>query len=714
MLGVAIVILLSGCAATPASGDADAVSPGAVGQAEPTEPTSELTQRQQRQIDLIAPILLSPPNGPDDGRMLAAAQELLALGLPQADEILRQAMRSGNRAQVLAVLRAMITEEQSLQPFMEVAVELLTTAQPEVQETLWRLLARNERALLADVSTIALDQQTPLEHRLNAIGAMGEFRTRDAADHLITLLDENRQEPEAIITAVCEALTRLTRLPYGNRPDTWRAWWVQARDQTREQWLVDQVQRLATERAELERELTLQRQRIHRIEQRVVEVLRDLFRAMPTDVEQQLAPLPTLLDDELAVVREFAIERIRFVSRDHEIPGTLKSALASRLDDPEASIRQRAARLLHELNYANLNEMLAARLANETIFDVIAAYVELLTARPTPAAADALIARLTDANLCDAAANAIWRIIEQFGDDAMSPEARAALEAQLNEQLQNRTSPPLLRLSVYLMDQQQLDEAAAYLDHEDAGVRTAVAEAMARRSYVAPLVERSDDPAVYPTAVQAVASEEATIATLLRVLDMKPPTDATVTPWQGAISRLLARLPGPALVEADKLLVRSKMPQAIRLDLLTRAMGLPAEDMTVAHRSELALHLGQLRLERKQYDRAHQELESITAVDASAELIDLKFLAALCSGHFNRAAELRPEPELWIDALASVTETDPPLALRVQTEIDQRFGESLDEALRARLEALREQLSGDQSVPSDPAAANASEPTSSS
>ncbi len=711
-LFLALVAVTAGCSgfATTTGPVQPNAAPGAIGQADSDDADSEgaLTERQQRQIDLIAPILLESTNGPDDGRLLAAAQELLALEIDRADQILEQALRGNQPNQMLAVLRAMITSETTPQRLVQAALDILPTAPLQAQDTLWRLLAQHEADVLANISALVQDQSAAPEHRLNAIGALGAFRTRDAADQLIALLNEQREEPEAITAAACEALTRLTRLPYGNRPQTWRSWWVQARNQTREQWLVDQVQRLATERAELERELTLQRQRVRRVEQRVIEVLRDLFRALPTDVDQQLAPLPTLLDDELSVVREFAIERIRFISRDHEIPAALINALSARLDDPQATIRTRAARLLNELNYTELSERLARGLGDETSIDVIQTSIELLTERPTATALPALIRRIGDPTVSDAACEAVWKCLFLHGTEEIDAEQRAALIDSVRDASAVRTTPQLTRLAVYLSEDAEFGQAARFLESDDPAMRTAVAEALAQRSNLTLLRARADDTAVYPSLIRAIAQSDATLATLQSVVELRPPEETLTNTWRESITSVLAKLAPADVIGADDLLMQANADAALRIELLSRVATMPTEQLPAADRVEVATRLGRFFVEREQYADAHVALELITTANGSAELQQLRFKAALLAGHYNRAAEFQPTAEAWIELLADLAGGDETLAKRVQTEIDQRFGATLTEELRTRLDTLRQQLDGESQTPPEPTAADAS------
>ena len=703
-------VLAFGCSTTMSPADPAGAAPGAIGPANQTDQNDDepqLTERQQRQIDLIAPILLDATNGPDDGRRLAAAQELLALQLDNADQILKQALTSNHPNQMNAVLRALITGERVPDSLVTTALEILPMAPKPAQDTLRRFLAQHEADVLEAVSATALDPSVAAEHRLNAIGALGAFRTRDAADRLITLLKTDRQEPEAIVSAACDALTRLTRLPYGNQPDTWRTWWVQAKNQTREQWLVDQVQRLATERSELERELTLQRQRVTRIEQRVVDVLRDLFRALPSDVDQQLAPLPTLLDDELVVVREFAIERIRFISRDHEIPASLQDALSARLDDSDAGIRARASRLLQELNYPGLNESLATRLADETSFDVIETYITLLADRPTRSALPALIRRIGDPNLCDPACRATWRVLQLKSDEPIEPEQLEAIRTAVTSAIALRETAPLVRLAAYLADDDQVAQYETHLDSEDNAVRTAVAEGLASRMRLDPLLSRADDAVIYPITVRALVARQPNVDALQALIQFSPPDESTAGAWSDALGQMLARIAPPQLIAADDLLVQAGTAPELRIGLLSRAAGMTAEQLPVEQRTEVAIRLAQIHVSRAQYLKAHQELETIAATNGSAELKALRFKAALLSGHYNRAAELQPQAEPWIEQLALVVGNDDALAGRIQAEIEQRFGESLNDDMKTRLEALRNKINGQ--APTAPSAASAND-----
>jgi len=713
----------------PPNDSADDTPPPAAAQPDdPPEPedadgSGADAEREKRQYELIAPILLDDSANGDNSRRIAAAAELMAIGTPQAYGVLEQALRSGQTPKMLAVIRAMDASVDDVPQLLNAAVETLPTAPKEVQEPLWRMLAHHEQRVLDAVTTIALDADRPADQRVPAIGALGAFRTRTAAQRLIELLEPQRDEPQTITTAACAALSRLTGLPYGDEPENWLHWWTKARAKSREQWLFDQVQRLVRERGALERELVAQRRHTDRIEQRVVDTLRELFRALPNNIDRQLAPLPELLEDDLAVVRHFAIERIRFISRDLEIPRPLKEQVAARLDDADPTIRRDAARLLHDLSFADLNTHLANRLAAEPSTETARAYIAILQSRPTPAALEALTQRVREPALTEPACEALWAtLVAAGGPTSVDPSLPDALREHFAALAEAHQTPVVLRLAALLCDADALPQYEAMLAQADPSVRRAIAQGFRARGHHQPLFEHVDDPAAYPSAMHAVTEAEPTTERLQPMLTMRPPNESLRSNWTEAITKLCTRMPPAALLEADKLLADvntnavnangGNNPAAglaeVRLDLLSNAAAMSAEQMPVELRRELLIRLATLRLALGQYQQAHDDLDTLAGADPSPELTRLKFRAAILSGRFDRAAGIQSEPAVWVELLDQLVDEQPKLARRLHQEIGTRFGEALDDEARTAWERIQRRLNNDGAAnPSDASPAEA-------
>jgi len=702
--------------ATPSSGEQES-NPSAT---ESQSVDDSEAERQKRQYELIAPILLDDSTDGDNSRRVAAAEELMAIGTPEAYGVLEQALRSGQPAMMLSVIRALDASVEEVPQLLNAAVEVMPTAPEPVQEPLWRMLAHHEQRVLEDVMSIALDSERAADHRVPAIGALGAFRTRTAAERLIDLLDPKRQEPQAITSAACAALSRLTGMPYGDEPESWRQWWAKARKQTREQWLFDQVQRLVRERGTLERELNQQRRRTSSIEQRVVDTLKDLFRALPNDIDQQLAPLPDLLTDELAVVRRFALERIRFISRDLEIPRAMKDRVAARLDDADPTIRQNAARLLHDLNYPGLNARLADRLAQESSTEVAAAYIEILQSRPTRQAIEPLLSKLDQPELTASVCQALWSAVERTELSDLDAAVREKMRARL-QALENTTSPAVVRLIALLCEPEALTRYEAMLSDAGPELRAAVAQAFQFRGHHEPLLAHAGDEAVYPSAMHVMAEAEATPETLKTLLEMRPPNDSLRSNWTSAITNLCRRIEPAGLSKADDLLagaagnasvnngavntngVSSNLTE-VRLELLSNAAGLPAERMTIDVRRDLLLRLAILRMELGRYEQAHEVLDTLGGADPTPELVQLRFRAAIQSGRFDRAAEILSDAAAWVSILEEIMDSRPEHARRLHDEIEQRFANTLDDTTRTAWEAIQQRLNSEDEV-------NAQEPS---
>lgn len=650
-----------------------------------------LTVQQERDLAFYRAILENPTNHPDT--RIGAADRLLGLDVPQAVEVLDGALRHGAPPVRRSVVEALRLADEPVPGLLDGAVHALRTAEPEVLDQLAIIINRYGDEGLSLVVELARDTSVPVVERVGAITALGHFPTRASGDELIGLADPFHGEHEEIRVAAFASLRRLSPANFGTDFDKWRGWWQGVRDMSQEEWAREVVRQYQERNARLERENA-------DLARRFVEVLRGLHRTL--DVPAQLERVRQDLDDPLVPVRDLAIERIERLMRDSvTIPDPVRAKLVERLDDKDASIRVRAMNVLDELDQPDLARLVAARLPAENDRAVLIRSLEVLTRRPTTDAVDALVA-LADAEVVGvAAADALWAFVCATEIPIESRHAaliavRSAVgrraPAATGQSASARHLPGLIRLLAFLGEEPDLLVVEPFLDDENPALRRAVAEGLALRGRRRPLLDRANDPAVFPSAVRAIAAGPADLASFQQLAGLTPPEGLHDT-WAEGIRTLAASLEPGTRLDADRTLRRLEYADAaLRSIVLLPLTGLPPDAMPPAYRVETLETLTPLLLAQGEALRAYEILDSFNGIDGFPSLAEARFRAALCAGRFDAAAQLRPAPGAWLAALGDLVEGKTPGAQSVSEEIERRYGGSLDARLRASLDAARRQL----------------------
>lgn len=661
-----------------------------------------LSARQRRLLQVFGTILLNPSNDIDTETRRRAAEELIAMGLPEATARLDDALRSGEINVMLPVISAIEAEPKPVKSLLEPTIAALLTAPPPAVEPLSRLLVTYGDDALRRVAKLALDVEAPAPERLGPIHALGSFRRRAAAVQLMAMLDERRAEPKEITRAAAAALTRLTGLPYGANASAWTQWWREAKDQPHAQWLITMVQRLDDQLKSLKQQVQEQRQTTETIERRLFDTYRELYPVL--SLEEQLRRLPDLLDDDLAAVRRFAISRLDRLLRDSvRIPDALQERLAEGVSDEVPELRLQAARLLDELNFEGTADRIAAALETETDAAVAMAFIDILSKQPSMSAWAPLVSRLTDPELGEPSATALWEALS-----ATTPGAdQAAMTREaLREVMARQASPAFARLLCAIGDDEDLAHLKPLLDSEDPRLRAGVAEGMCRRGLRQPLLDRADDDVIYPFALQVIADGQSDLANLQRLLRLEPAAPARGL-WAAAIVKLTKGLDPKDLLEADDTLAAVEYVDAqLRHDVLARVAHLPADTLPLAQRAQLVGRLASLMIELDEATQAHALLERFPEATAPDGMGDVRFRAAVLGGQYDAAVVLQGDPAPWVALFIELVEAKPLAAVAVRQEIGRRFqgrlnGELLNQ-FRAAGNLLKQHASASETRPNEP------------
>lgn len=704
---MAAVLALTAACHTPAAEAMTAGANQAAGSATPHVPSRSrveqssdrpLTRQQRIDIDWLHSILINQTSEP--GIRSGAAVRLLNMQLPQATAVLVDGLRNNDPAVMAAVIEAMQQAPEPVEGLRDTAIAALTTAPVSLLDQLAAALARYDGAALEQIAIMARDTNAPLKDRMGPIHALGAFRTKSAAVELMSLLDEHREEKDEVIQAACASLQRGTGLPYGNDADLWREWWLHAQDQPRDEWMSQIIRRLSEQLAATEQQVQREREMSRSTEQRLAELYRHHFAALPS-LDEQLALLPALLEDPLVSVRGFALDRIARLLRDSvRIGEDLQQRIALRLDDEVPVLRTQALRLLDQLNYEHTSRLTADRLNREKSPEVIAACLDVLIRRPSPSAIESVEGLLDSALYGERAANVIWEAL--IADIELPTERIETIRERLRASLDAQPRAAYARLLARMGSDEDVTELVRLLDGDDEVMRRRVAEGLYRRGYAQPLVQRAPDAIIYPFAVRALASEPIDLTTF-RTLVLLTPNEQHRRQWYEAVEQAIGQLAPEQLLQADDVLASVPGNEAgLRIAALRRGADLPPGDISPHERERIVLRLARLLLDVQQPAAAHELLASLNGEQESAGARLIRFEAAALAGEYDAAALLSPTPQQWLELLYRIESSDPDAAIALHDEIIRRFHAELAEEHEIELEAVQRRLQSSNAVTQSP------------
>lgn len=664
-----------------------------VGEPLRTPSASPLTVRQERDLALFTAILRDESIELEIRR--GVAENLLEMGIPEALRVLEGELTTGDDAGKQAVLAAIPRAEHPPAQFLDLCLSMLSIAPVTLHDDLAVVLSRYGAPARQAIAAIASDPSRPEMERLAAIRALGEFQGRDAAAELMRLMDEAGREPESVICAAGESLRRLTELRYACDAGAWRRWWADASRLPPEEWESDLVRVLSARRSELERQNADERAARERITARLSTVYNDLFPAMSED--EQLRRLPALLDDELPIVREFAVRRIERLMRDSvRIPVEIQDALAQRLGDPgSVRVRAQASRLLEQLSYENAPELIARQLGRERDASVAAALLDVLSRRPTLSAVEPATAWIANPTVGPAAANAIWALEDL---SLIEVAHREAAIAALRDAAATKRLPERERLRACLEPSDDPTEIEALLDGDDPALRRAVAEGFARRLHRRPLVDRAGDPIIYPHALYALAHGPSDPASF-QMLASLTPDEAAVDLWTDAVLTLAGRMNPADVLDADFMLGQfSQTTPELRRAMLLRVAQREDVEIPPEQQRDLLSRLAPLLMDAQQAELAHELLSALDEQDDTQTLKVLRFKAAALTDRYELAAGYEDVPESWVSLLEWAAELDSETAVQLHDEILRRYGDRITGQLQADFEAISAKISASNAV----------------
>ena len=635
-------------------------------------PSQPLTPQQ---VQSAGALLMDLDPGIDPAKRLVAATSLWHSPDVEAAAALSEALRSGRAEVMVPVLDLMAASasprRELLQPLLDAIVEGVFDIEPSLHAA---LAAYGEAGLNA-AGRIASSGIALMDQRIRAIRCLGSFTRLGPAcvEHLIALLDPDRKEPQPIIDAACESLGSVTRMAWGRDVAAWRDWWASARTQSPDAWAPDAVRTLSSRLNDLQARHDL-------LARRYVNALRDLFVRLPLD--QQLAALPPLLEDDTLLVREFALDRVSRLLRDSErVPPEIQSLLVRRLDaEPSGRLRLQTATLLNELNDEALPAWLERAIESESRASVASGLLQLLADRHEKVSITVITRWLKDEMAGEPAATAAWIMMR---DAAVSEEDLVVLRESVADAFRHRKGPMVVRLMASICTDDMLPEVDTLLSDPVESIRRACAEGLRARGRTDLLIARSGDPVIFSQAVESLVESDPTLNAFTTLAQLEPAHPESRQLWSGALVRLAHRLPISTLLAADNILMSRQVELPVRAQALARVV-IASEDAAEPLPTALVARVAEIRLAHDDANGALQVLAATNSTD-DPTLTDLKFDSLLMLARYDEAEQVRDDVDAWLTAMDRVTRRRPDLIGGLREEILNRFHDSLTDDQRTAL-----------------------------
>lgn len=528
-------------------------------------------------------------------------------------------------------------------------------------------------ALWRDVSVLTTSDQDG-DIRMLAVRVVTRFATREAVTLLVRLTGD---ADAAVANEAKSGLTQLTATGSGWGSDQWKSWLESTAGWTDRTW----ARQLLAGQAESRRQLETERAG-----------LRDESVALYRKLHAELDPggrtglIAELIRDDRPWLRDLGFDLAgRDVSARTGLGEEVARAAADRLRHPDPRVRAMAANLVSRLVPPDAMLLLTEALAAEK--DARAAEPMLLgVARwPNPEALEPAITWLErDDAPIDAAATALWAFTNAGLLDSEDDQARVL--ARLRALRLDRTGEPGMRMLVRLGGEADLGRVAELLTAPDGPLRATAAEALGEspEGTARLLALASNDPRLFAPTARAITRHDPTPAGL----------------------RAIAGL--PALQPVDR--ARAVLAHAERLEagLLAEALGAAGLDDELTERvlSRLAdsdgqdepgvidglLALAEVRMRLARPDASGEAIAALLDAPLSdaqqQRLRRVRIWRRLTIGDTDGAWTIdSATAEDWLEALGKMP-ADWADRFAMAERALLTFGEQLDEASKARFEAI--------------------------
>ena len=408
---------------------------------------------------------------------------------------------------------------------------------------------------------------------------------------------------------------------------------------------------------------------------RLIEAYKELWPLI--SVDQQHKKLPTLLNDPLHELRSFGIERISVLNRDGEATEEELQTVVSLLADVNQRVRLSAAKLLPEINLSNLAQSVASYLANEEDENVASLEIIYFRDNPNPVAIEPILARI-NTNL---AAESADTFVSLLGVIPRSSENYSIWIQFIRDAKRLHYVPTLLTLEVILGTDKDRRLLIPMLKDNIDPTRLSVAKGFAAVGYWEPLLERIEDPSLMPFTVTALQNK-GDLEAFKTLLTLR--SEIKVADWDTAALRILKSLDTRSFLLADDLL--SGVGETdLRLNILVKVWK-QSENRSLVARIAIAKRTVHLLNSNGRADEAWSLFEEYGDPIFDEELLPLRFETAILASLWDSAADVRSDPQSWVNAWQTMKTRDPAAAVVIRQQIIQRFEDLLTESQRQTLE----------------------------
>ncbi len=408
--------------------------------------------------------------------MSAEARASLAdaiLGLPSDDPILQE---------TIALLGSPIGDSAS-------------DSDGSVIRALFAAIARTPlppTGLYAPTASVAQESTSPFSQ--DAIRALRNFRTREAAATLVAILAEPEvTDRQHLAGQSLAALSGRDDIPLGG----WSAWLNEAVGFSEREWRarliaahVRRAERLSAESRQTERQLAEAWSRIHLL----------------TSADQRSAVLVQLLESPIQALRALGFDLVnREIGESRQLDPSVATAAIALLESPEPLIRARAAQLLNRLAAAEAAGPVLAALARET--DPRAADALLLAvsrwASPAAVAPTLKWLRASPATRLRAASTA-WALYRAGA--ITSDEDRRAVLVGVRQVPDESVTTAVCRLLAVFGEPEDIERLRRLLTAESSAIRARAADALAllEGELDTVLAAATDDAAIFEAAAKGL------------------------------------------------------------------------------------------------------------------------------------------------------------------------------------------------------------------
>lgn len=489
----------------------------------------------------------------------------------------------------------------------------------ELERPWAQALGRYESPRIAEkLEAIAGDAEASMELRRQAILALGEHRSRFAAEDLVGLI--NGGLPEPYLGLAYQALSSLSHQPgIGRDARAWSGWYEAVQDLDEAKWqqhLHDNLLRQTRENQAMDA----------LVRERLIQAQSALYRV--TSEEQRPGLLVEMLGDPIDAVRELAMDIARKRAEDNrEFGPALREQLRALLDDPRPRVREQSATLLGQLLDEPAADAMAQRLADLSENDaaVQQAMLIALTQMPREKALEpGLILLFSSGSLQPHAAGMLAAAQRAgLGEAGFWSLVRAGVrEAFEGVEKPRPQMVTLLGLIIGEDDKQDWSRIGGWLGSEDDRVREAAARVWAGSSQsLAVLARRSDDAVIRPIALKAIAERGRRTETLAAVAERRPTEPDDIRLWEQALIAMAGRVSPDALLDTIHTLADNNgETRKVREHMLTAAID-RADKPDPPTRADLSLYIARAEV------RVLADSAPLIALDYEAALKHADILA---------------------------------------------------------------------------------------